>query len=88
MVKTIEVKGIQIKYQSIKEEDYLSLTDLAKFKTDKPDRIIERWMRNRSTIDYLAVWESLYNHEFIDTKFKVIQLITDIKWYMIRGHGR
>ena len=47
MAKIIEVNGIQIKHQSVNQEDYLSLTDLAKFKTDKPDRVIERWMRTR-----------------------------------------
>ncbi|MCL2177724.1 MAG: KilA-N domain-containing protein [Firmicutes bacterium] len=74
MSKTIEVKGIQIKYRTINEDDFLSLTDLAKFKSETPDRLIERWMRTRSAIDYLAVWETLYNPDFDDTQLNQIRL--------------
>ena len=83
MPKTIEVKGIEIKYRRMKEEDYLSLTDLAKFKTDNPDRVIERWMRTRSAIDYLAVWETLYNSHFNDTNLSQIRLESGTNTFML-----
>jgi len=83
MQKTIEVNGIQIKYQSVREDDFLSLTDLAKFKTDAPDRVIERWMRNRSTIDYLTVWETLYNLDFDDNNVNQIRLESSENTFML-----
>jgi len=40
------VKGIDIRYQRFNDEDYVSLTDIAKFKTQEPAKVIENWMRN------------------------------------------
>lgn len=83
MSKTIEVKGIQIKYATINEDDFLSLTDLSKFKTDAPDRIIERWMRNRGTIDYMSVWETLYNPNFNDSSINEYRLKSSENTFML-----
>ena len=44
------------------EEDYISLTDMLKAKDG--DFFIADWLRNRNTIEYLGIWESLYNPEF------------------------
>lgn len=46
------------------DTDYISLTDIAKYKSDGPTLVIGNWMRNRNTIEYLGVWESLYNLNF------------------------
>ena len=40
--------------------DYISLTDLARHKSDEPNAVIANWMRNRNTIEYLGIWEQLY----------------------------
>ena len=53
-----------------KEADYLSLTDIAKYKTDEPNVVIGSWMRNRNTIEYLGIWESLYNPGFKPPEFE------------------
>jgi hypothetical protein len=45
------------------------LTDLAKFKSDEPTAVIDNWMRNRNTIEYLGIWESLYNPNFKPLEF-------------------
>ena len=46
-------------------EDYISLTDLARYRTsDDPAGVIANWLRNRNTIDYLGLWEQMYNPEF------------------------
>lgn len=46
------------------EEAYISLTDIAKYKNpDDPRIVISNWMSSYSTIDYLAMWEQLYNPE-------------------------
>lgn len=46
-------------------EDYISLTDLARYRnSDDPAGVIANWLRNRNTIDYLGLWEKMYNPEF------------------------
>ena len=50
-------------------EDFISLTDLAKHKSDEPSAVIGNWMRNRNTIEYLGLWETLYNPTFKPLEF-------------------
>lgn len=64
----IQVNGISISYREINENDYINLTDMAKYKTDNANSVIGHWMRTRNTIDYLAAWESLYNPHFNPTE--------------------
>ena len=52
------------------DNDYISLTDIAKFKSDEPAAVISNWMRNRNTIEYLGIWESLYNPNFNPFEFE------------------
>ena len=54
----------------ISEEDFISLTDIAKFKSDDPAAVIANWMRNRNTIEYLGLWEILYNPDFKPLEFE------------------
>lgn len=54
----------------ISEDDFISLTDIAKFKSDHPPAVIADWMRNRNTIDYLGIWETLYNSHFKPLEFE------------------
>jgi len=58
------VKDTEITILKINDDDYISLTDIAKFKTDEPASAISNWMRNRNTIEFLGIWESLYNQDF------------------------
>lgn len=44
--------------------DYISLTDIARFRSDEPSSVIGNWMRNRNTIEYLGIWELLNNPDF------------------------
>jgi len=54
------VKGIEVSYKKINEEDYICLTDIAKVKNPKHSGIvIMHWLRNQSTIKYLGLWEEL-----------------------------
>jgi hypothetical protein len=50
--------------------DYISLTDIAKIKTSEPNAVIGNWMRSRNTIEYLGIWESLYNQDFKPLEFE------------------
>lgn len=63
--ETINVKGTNVSFVSKAEEDYISLTDIAKYRNDKnPSEIISLWLRTYSTIEYLGLWEKLNNPNF------------------------
>ena len=56
------------------EEDYISLTDIAKYHNPElPGYVIQNWMRNRSTIDFLGLWEELNNPQFNCLEFEAIK---------------
>lgn len=63
----IHAAGVDISVQSFvgSEDDYISLTDIAKYKNpDAPADVIKNWMRIRNTIEYLGLWEELNNPDF------------------------
>lgn len=68
--KTIDVNGTQITVFANKEQDYISLTDIAKYKTNDASTVIGNWMRNRNTIEFLGIWETLYNPNFNSLEFE------------------
>jgi len=58
----IIVKGTEIIFFKKEQEDYISLTDIAKTRdAENPSQIISLWMRTYSTIEYLGLWEMLFN---------------------------
>ncbi len=68
--KTIIVKGNEIVLFSQKEEDYISLTDIARYKNpDEPKDAIKNWMRSRNIIEFLGLWEILNNPDFKGVEF-------------------
>ena len=68
--RKIEVHGAEITIVNNQEQDYISLTDIAKYKTDDTSAVIGNWMRNRNTIEFLGIWESLYNPDFKPLEFE------------------
>lgn len=60
----ITVQNTNITIINVAGEDYVSITDLARHKSDDPAAVIGNWMRNRNTIEFLGIWESLYNPDF------------------------
>ncbi len=73
MAKII-VQNTNITIININGDDYISLTDLARHKSDEPNSVIANWMRNRNTIEYLGIWEQLYNPHFKPTEFEGFRL--------------
>ena len=66
----IEVQGREITLISREQKDYISLTDIARFRNkNEPFSIINNWMRNRSTIEFLGLWEQLCNPVFKPIEF-------------------
>jgi len=67
----IEVKGQFITIVKMEQDDFISLTDIARFKDAKhTDTIIQNWMRNRNTIELLGLWETIYNPNFKPLEFE------------------
>ena len=66
----IKVDNTEITIVSVSDKDYISLTDIAKYKTDDASAVIGNWMRNRNTIEFLGVWETLYNPNFKPLEFE------------------
>ena len=67
----IHAKGIDIEiYTTDFENEYISLTDIAKYKSDDPTAVIQNWMRNRDVIEFLGLWESLHNLLFKPLEFE------------------
>ena len=66
----IKVKGTEITVVIINDNDYISITDIAKHKTDDTSATIGNWMRNRNTLEFLGLWETLYNPIFKPLEFE------------------
>ena len=66
----INVHNTSVTVINHNDNDYISLTDIAKYKSDEPAAVISNWMRNRNTIEYLGIWESLYNPNFNPIEFE------------------
>lgn len=66
----ITVQNTNITIINVNGDDFVSLTDLARHKSDEPNAVIGNWMRNRNTIEFLGVWESLYNPAFNPLEFE------------------
>ncbi len=62
--QTITVEGAKIRLYSRNDHDYICITDMARKFNDRTDVIIQRWLRNSSTVDFLELWEKLYNPNF------------------------
>ncbi len=65
----ITVQNTNITIINVDGDDYVSITDLARHKSDDPTAVIGNWMRNRNTIEFLGIWESLYNPNFKPLEF-------------------
>ena len=68
--ETIHAKGFEIGiYTEDFQNEYISLTDIARYKSDEPNDAIKNWMRSRDTIEFLGLWEILNNENFKPVEF-------------------
>nr|WP_277284058.1 KilA-N domain-containing protein [Sneathia sanguinegens] len=66
----IEAKGFAIQiYTEDFKNDYISLTDIAKYKSDEPFIVINNWLRSKDNIQFLGLWESMHNPDFKPIEF-------------------
>jgi hypothetical protein len=66
----LQVNEIEIVLYKQNEEEFISLTDMAKFRdSERTNYIIQNWMRTRSTIEFLGLWEQMHNPNFKGIEF-------------------
>ncbi|MCP4216086.1 MAG: KilA-N domain-containing protein [bacterium] len=68
----INVLGTEISYYQKKEDDYISLTDMVR-NLENGLALIEKWLRNKNTIEFLGIWEEMYNPDFNSPEFEGIK---------------
>lgn len=89
MKRKINVKNTEIVLFQKNNSDYISLTDIAKYKNaDDPRFVVQNWMKTRYTVDFLGIWESIYNSSFNRVEFDTFRneagtnafVLTPQKW--------
>ena len=68
----LRVLGIEISYYQQNKSDYICLTDMVK-NTENGLALIEKWLRNKNTIEFLGIWEEMYNPDFNSPEFEGIK---------------
>jgi len=71
--QTIEVEGTVITVLQVDEADYISLTDMVK-NFENGLSLIEKWLRNKNTVEFLGIWEKINNPNFNSPEFEGIML--------------
>ena len=72
--KTMDVLSRSVTFFHHRDEDFISLTDIARHRdTERGDYIIQNWMRNRNSIEFLGIWEQLNNPNFNSIEFDGIR---------------
>jgi hypothetical protein len=75
--KKLIVKEIDIVFYEDGKQDFISLTDIARYRdSERSDYILQNWMRNRSTIDFIGLWEQFNNPLFNSIEFDGIKNIS------------
>jgi hypothetical protein len=68
--QTIKVESFEIVLYSKNTEDYISLTDMAKYRdAERTNYIIQNWLRTRNAIEFCGLWEQLHNPDFKRIEF-------------------
>lgn len=80
---TINVQGTDIRLYQDNEQDFISMTDIAKKVNDRTDIVITNWLRNRNTIEFLGVWEQLNNPSFNSIEFDGIRNQTGLNSFIL-----
>ncbi len=88
-MKNIKIQGMQIHVFKQNEDDYISLTDIARYKdNERMDHVIQNWMRLRYTIEFIGFWEQIHNQNFKHLEFDAFKnmagsnsfSLTPVRW--------
>ena len=90
----LNVDGTEIQVLQIKEDDYISLTDMVR-NIDNGTALIEKWLRNKNTIEFLGIWEEMYDEDFyIDAYYEIMQeaglnrFVMSVKQWVTRTNSK
>ena len=78
---TINVRGTEITVIRREDQDYISLTDMLKAKDG--DFFISDWLRNRNTVEFLGIWETVHNPDFNSGEFAIIRSQAGLNSYKL-----
>jgi len=90
----IVVRGTEVTVFQMKDSDYISITDMAKHKnSDDPRFVIQNWMKTRSTVEFMGLWEIINNTDFNRVEFDTVKnesgsnafVLTPKKWITTTG---
>ncbi len=74
MTKKIEVLSREVRLTGVNDQDYICLTDIARYKNEEAsDDLIRNWLRNRNTLEFLGIWEQINNPSFNPVEFDGIR---------------
>lgn len=74
MNRKIEVLSREVRLTGVNDQDYVCLTDIARYKSaDASDDLIRNWLRNRNTLEFLGIWEQINNPDFNPVEFDGIK---------------
>jgi hypothetical protein len=81
---TIEVRGTEVGVVTEHGQDYICLTDIARYKdAERTDYLISNWLRNRNTVEFLGIWEQLHNPDFNPIEFDGIRNQTGLNSFIL-----
>jgi hypothetical protein len=81
---TLAVKGASVAVLSENRQDFISLTDIARFKNpERSDDLVRNWLRNRNTVEFLGIWETLHNPDFNSVEFDGIRIQTGLNSFIL-----
>ncbi len=90
----LNVDGTEIQVLQIEDDDYISLTDMVR-RIDNGSALIEKWLRNKNTIEFLGIWEEMYNEDFnIDAYYEIMQeaglnrFMMSVKQWVVRTNSK
>ena len=90
----LNVDGTEIQVLQVEEDDYISLTDMVR-KIDNGPALIEKWLRNKNTIEFLGIWEEMYNEDFDTNAYDEImqeaglnRFIMSVKQWVTRTNSK
>lgn len=81
---TLTVQGTVVTMFSANEDDFISLTDIARSKNpERSDDLVRNWLRNRGTVEFLGLWEQLHNPDFNSVEFDGIRMQTGLNTFSL-----
>ena len=84
MKKEIQVNGLQVLVLEQNKNEYVSLSSIAKYRDQKrTDYIIQNWLKTRSTIELLGIWEKMYNPFFNSIEFDGIRIKSGLNSFIL-----